>query len=89
MKKKLWGRKLSCPSIFWLLWLLKRQLELLICDGIFDRVHRLLSSSENIVWLQMSMWDKRYVIGCVYILPENSSYMNEYTWDGLIEEYVN
>ncbi|XP_065584284.1 uncharacterized protein LOC136043285, partial [Artemia franciscana] len=62
---------------------------ILIRDDIFDSIHRLLSASENIVWLQMSMWDKRYVIGCVYIPPENSSYMNEYTWDILIEEYVN
>ena len=45
----------------------------LIRDDIFDSIHRLLSASENIVWLQMSMWDKRYVIGCVYIPPENSS----------------
>ncbi|XP_065569816.1 uncharacterized protein LOC136033115 isoform X2 [Artemia franciscana] len=47
----------------------------------FEVCHRIKSKSENIIWLNLKRHDgSKIVLGCIYVAPQNSSYMKEDTW---------
>lgn len=54
----------------------------------FSSLSRLPSMSENLIWLRLNFLGKWFILGCVYISPENSSYCEEDTWAILEEEII-